>query len=87
MYCKGNKDPEYTAGASALCVLNCHSFIYVRNELELQLSIDNDYQISYKNKNKSKLKGYGKMISITSESKCVIIPNESYGIEIMKLIN
>ena len=79
------RSPEYITGASALCVLDCHSFIYVWDGKELQFSIDNDYQISYKSKNKSKLKGRGEMITVTNIIKFIIIPNKSNGIEIMKL--
>ena len=88
-YCivKTIKDPEYITDASALCVLDCHSFIYVKEGKVLQISIHNDYEIIYKNKDKNKLRGWGEMITITNAYKLIIIPNKSNGIEIMKLIN
>ena len=86
-YCivKKIKDSEYITGASALCVLDCHSFIYVRDGKVLQIPMHHDYQISYKSKNKSKLRGKGEMMTVTNKNNFIIIPNKSNGIEIMKL--
>ena len=79
------KEEGYITNYSSLCVLDQHSFIYVRDGNVVQIAIDNEYKILFKTKGEQQLYGYNGLVSVRGGEYLIVQDSAETGFKVVKL--
>ena len=78
------KEEGYITNYSSLCVLDQHSFIYVRDGNVVQIAIDNGHRILFKIKGEQQLHGYNGVVSVRGGKYLIIQDEAKTGFKVIK---